>query len=80
MFDESLWSDRTEVGIILIWTAIEILFDLGGAQHDSPAARELSTAPFSPEAIQFKVDGIVGRVGWWVASGVWVCLYQGQIL
>ena len=42
--------------------------------------RELSTAPLSPEAIQFKVDCIVGRVGWWVASGVSVCLYKGQIL
>jgi hypothetical protein len=37
VFDESLWSDRTEVGIILIWTAIEILFDLGGAQHKTKA-------------------------------------------
>ena len=40
--------------------------------------RELSTAPLSPEAIQFKVDWIVGRVGWWVASGVSVCLYKAQ--
>ena len=37
--------------------------------------RELSTAPLSSEAIQFKVDWIVGRVGWWLASGYSVCLY-----
>ena len=42
--------------------------------------RELSTAPLSSEAIQFKVDWIVGRVGWWGSSGVSVCLYKGQIL
>jgi len=37
VFDESLWSGRIEVGAVLIWTAMEILFDLSGAQHKTKA-------------------------------------------
>jgi hypothetical protein len=33
VFDESLWSGRVEVGTILIWTAIEILFGLSSEPH-----------------------------------------------
>ncbi len=37
VFDESLWSGRVEVGTILIWTAIEILFDLSAQAHKTKA-------------------------------------------
>ena len=37
VFDESLWSGRTQVGTVLLWTAMEILFDLSGAQHKTKA-------------------------------------------
>jgi hypothetical protein len=37
VFDESLWSGRTEVGTVLLWTAMEILFDLSAAQHKTKA-------------------------------------------
>jgi hypothetical protein len=37
VFDESLWSGRVEVGTILLWTAIEILFDLSGEPHKTKA-------------------------------------------
>jgi Apea-like HEPN len=37
IFDESVWSGRVEMGTVLIWTAIEILFDLSGELHKTKA-------------------------------------------
>jgi hypothetical protein len=37
IFDESVWSARVEMGTVLIWTAIEILFDLSGEQSKTKA-------------------------------------------
>jgi hypothetical protein len=37
VFDESIWSARVEMSTILIWTAIEILFELGSQQHKTKA-------------------------------------------
>ena len=37
VFDESLWSGRTEVGMVLLWTAMEILFGLSGEPHKTKA-------------------------------------------
>jgi hypothetical protein len=37
IFDESVWSGRLELGAILIWTAIEILFDCSAEQHKTKA-------------------------------------------
>ncbi len=37
IFDESAWSGRVEMGTMLIWTAIEILFDISGEQHKAKA-------------------------------------------
>ena len=37
IFDESVWSARVEMGVILIWTAIEILFDLSREQAKTKA-------------------------------------------
>lgn len=37
IFDESVWSGRVELGAVLIWTAIEILFDLSGEQQKTKA-------------------------------------------
>lgn len=37
IFDESVWSSRIELGTILIWTAIEILFDKSGEQNKTKA-------------------------------------------
>lgn len=37
IFDESVWSSRLEIGTVLIWTAIEILFDCSGEQHKTKA-------------------------------------------
>ena len=37
IFDESVWSGRAEMGTVLIWTAIEILFDLSAEQHKTKA-------------------------------------------
>lgn len=37
VFDESLWTGRPEVGTVLLWTAMEILFDLSSAPHKTKA-------------------------------------------
>jgi hypothetical protein len=37
VFDESVWSSRLEIGTVLIWTAIEILFNCSGEQHKTKA-------------------------------------------
>lgn len=37
IFDESVWSGRVELGTVLIWTAVEILFDVSGQQHKTKA-------------------------------------------
>jgi hypothetical protein len=37
IFDESVWSGHAEMGTVLIWTAIEILFDLSGEPQKTKA-------------------------------------------
>ena len=37
IFDQSIWTSRLETGTILIWTAIEILFDCSGEQSKAKA-------------------------------------------
>ena len=37
IFDQSAWSGRAEMGTLLIWTAVEILFDLSGEQGKTKA-------------------------------------------
>jgi len=37
IFDESMWSGSVEKATVLIWTALEILFDLGGEQSKTKA-------------------------------------------
>jgi hypothetical protein len=37
IFDESVWSGRVKLGTILLWTAVEILFDVSGEQHKTKA-------------------------------------------
>jgi len=37
VFDESVWSSRLEISTVLIWTAIEILFDCSGEQQKTKA-------------------------------------------
>ena len=41
IFDECIWSGRTDLAVVLMWTAVEILFDLSGAQHKT---KMISTA------------------------------------
>jgi hypothetical protein len=40
IFDEALWSNRVETATVLIWSAVEILFDLSGAKHKTKAICE----------------------------------------
>jgi hypothetical protein len=44
VFDEACWSPRLELGMILIWTGIETLFDLGSAQNKTKAICESLSA------------------------------------
>jgi hypothetical protein len=37
VFDDCIWSGHLERSIVLMWTAVEILFDLSAAQHKSKA-------------------------------------------
>ena len=37
VYDEAAWSPSIELSTVLIWTAIETLFDLGSAQHKTKA-------------------------------------------
>ena len=37
VYDEASWSPTIELSTVLIWTAIEALFDLGSAQHKTRA-------------------------------------------
>jgi hypothetical protein len=37
IYDESTWSPNVELSMVLLWTSIETLFDLGSAQHKTKA-------------------------------------------
>lgn len=37
VLDESAWSGRVDLAVVLIWTAMEILFQLGNEQHKTKA-------------------------------------------
>jgi len=37
IFDESVWSNRLDIGTVLIWTALEILLDCSGARRKTKA-------------------------------------------
>lgn len=50
VYDEANWSPRKELGTILIWTAIECLFDLGGEQNKTKAICESLSAFVASDA------------------------------
>jgi len=37
LYDMATWADRLEVATILLWTSVEVLFDLGAEQHKTKA-------------------------------------------
>jgi hypothetical protein len=50
IFDECVWSGRVEMGTVLVWTAIEILFDLSGEQHKTKAICSALSAHVASDA------------------------------
>jgi hypothetical protein len=37
LYDAATWADRLELATVLLWTSVEVLFDLGGEQHKTKA-------------------------------------------
>lgn len=77
IFDESLWSGRTEVGAVLIWTAMEILFDLSGEQHKTKAiCSALSGHVAIDEQDRDRAYNVIGSC---MKSGVAWCTAVGRL-
>jgi hypothetical protein len=43
IYDEALWAPRKELATILVWTALEILFEASGEQNKTRAISELAS-------------------------------------
>jgi hypothetical protein len=37
LYDTATWAGRVELATVLLWTSVEVLFDLGGVQHKTKA-------------------------------------------